>query len=286
MINTSIKICAIIGNPIDHSLSPLIHTAAFKECGLNYLYLAFKVIDSNLKDAIYGFRAFEQFMGLSVTIPHKMSVLPYLDWIEQGALYSRSINTIVKDQNKILGYNTDGMGFVEALKDDGIDINRKNVLIIGTGGVARGISFCLLQSYNLEKLTIAGRNESKVEKICQDLKSLKKGTIASSSLGYGDLRSAISSADILIQCTSVGLWPNRDATLVPIELLKKDLIVFDVIYKPLKTRLILDAEKIGCFIIPGVEMFLNQAYLQFELWTKIEAPKEVMRRVTLDALRG
>lgn len=286
MIDTSTKVCAIIGNPVKHSLSPLIHNAAFKACGLNYVYLAFQVMNTNLNDALCGFRALEEFMGLSVTIPHKMEIVKYLDWVEQGALYSGSVNTVVKNGDKILGYNTDGMGVIEALREGGIEILRKKAIIIGTGGVARGIAFCLLQSTGLESLTIAGRNESKVEKICQDLKKLNKGIILSSSLNYEDLKSAISSADILIQCTSVGMWPNKDETLVPTEFLHKGLVVFDVIYTPLKTRLIIEAERRGCFIIPGVEMFLHQAYLQFELWTKMEAPKQIMRNIALDALRG
>jgi len=285
MINTSTNVCAIIGNPVEHSLSPHIHNAAFNESGLNYIYLAFRVIDENLGSAINGFRALEQLRGLSVTIPHKINIMPYLDWIEDVASFTGSINTVLKVGDSIKGYNTDGLGAMEAFKEARIEIDGKRVLILGTGGVARGISFSLLKISSPLNLTIAGRTPKNVKLLENDLKNLNKAPIRTSTFDYNDLKSEISNADILIHCTSVGMWPNLEDTPIDAELLHKELIVFDTIYTPLKTRLISNAEEKGCMVIPGLDMFINQACLQFKIWTKTDAPREVMRKVAIEALK-
>ncbi|MGA1825351.1 MAG: shikimate dehydrogenase [bacterium] len=286
MINTSTHICAIIGNPVEHSLSPLIHNAAFNERGLNYIYCAFRVLDKNLMNAINGFRALEQFRGLSVTIPHKINCMPYLDWIEDGASFTGSINTVLKEGDLLKGYNTDGLGAMKAFKEARIDMDGKKILILGTGGVARGISFSLLQISSPLYITIAGRTPQNVTRLENDLKKLNKAPIRTSTFAYNDLKSEIVNADILIHCTSVGMWPNVEETPIAAELLHRELIVFDTIYTPLKTRLIMNAEEKGCMVIPGLDMFINQACLQFKIWTKTDAPKEVMRKVAIEALKN
>ncbi|MGA1868862.1 MAG: shikimate dehydrogenase [bacterium] len=285
MITPSTKVCAIIGNPVEHSLSPLIHNAAFRECGIDYIYCAFRVIDENLKHAMNGFRALEQLKGLSITIPHKIQIMPYLDWIEGGASFIGSINTVLKEEDKVKGYNTDGSGAMEALKEAGIEINEKKIVIVGTGGVARGIAFNLLHVHNPHSLAIVGRTPEKVKRLENDLQNLNRAPITTSSFDQKSLQGEIAQADILIQCTSVGMWPHREDTPLPAEFLHKDLVVFDTIYTPLKTKLIMDAETKGCTVVPGLTMFINQACLQFTLWTKTKAPKAVMYKTALDALK-
>jgi shikimate dehydrogenase len=275
-INAKTIICAVIGNPIEHSLSPAIHNAVFAACGLNWAYVAFRV--EMLKQAIAGIRALG-IKGVSVTIPHKVAVMAMLDTIDAAASAIGSINTIVNTDGHLTGYNSDGEGALQALRDAGSDPAGKRVIILGSGGAARAIAITLALKAPPAKLTILGAVEEEVLKLSSDSAHRSAVAVAGELLTDTSLAPALHECEILIHATPVGMHPKTDRSLVPAQLLHKNLVVFDIVYNPLKTRLLMDAERVGCTVIPGIEMFLNQAAIQFKLWTGKDAPRKVMRTV-------
>lgn len=283
MINSETKVCAVIGNPIAHSLSPILHNTAFQETGLNYLYVAFKVED--LKGAMEGVRALG-IHGLSVTIPHKIRIIDYLDELDPLAQEIGSVNTVLNINGKLRGYNTDGPGALKALKDKGVEFSGAKVLIIGSGGAARAIAFSLVREKNLAGLTIMGILEDQIKELGEDIKTKAGYRIDGGLIDKERLREVIQESDILINCSPVGMYPQVEESPVEKSFLKEDLTVFDVVYNPVKTRLLRDAEEMGCKVVSGLEMFLNQAVMQFKLFTAVEPPVESMRRVLLQKLGG
>lgn len=270
------KLCIIIGNPIAHSLSPAIHNAAFSALGLNFAYTAHRVED--VEAAVKGIRALS-IRGASVTIPHKLAVIPYLDEVDPVASWIGSVNTIVNEGGRLTGSNTDGEGAMKALREAGVKLPGKRVLMIGSGGAARAVGFTLAAKAKLGSLTILGIIEPELKKLAGDI--AEKTPIKAKGRRMKDevLAEEIRKADLLIQCSPVGMHPKVDETPVPAKLLRKDLIVMDIVYNPRETRLLREARETGAQTIPGLEMFLNQAVLQFEKWTGKPAPTEVIRSV-------
>jgi shikimate dehydrogenase len=276
-IDATTKVCAVIGNPVEHSLSPAIHNAAFEALGLNYVYVAFRVED--VAGAVAGLRAFGNFRGLSVTIPHKVSIMRYLDQIDEVSGHIGSVNTVVKEDGVLKGTSTDGPGATKALEDAGIEIDNKRALILGSGGAARAIAFTLATRSKAPALTILGVVPQELQNLLNDLKAKTSASISGKLLDDDSLRDTIGGADIIIHCTPIGMRPKTEQSLAPKGLLRAGQAVFDIVYNPRKTRLLNDAEAAGCTVIAGLEMFVNQAVVQFELWTGRKAPVEVMRKV-------
>jgi len=276
-INAGTKLCAVLGNPVEHSLSPAIHNAAFQKLGLNFVYLAFKVQD--LEGAVRGIRALGNLRGFSVTIPHKVAVIPFLDSVEPTAKHIGSVNTLVVDEGKLTGYNTDASGALRALQNGGVSLKGQQVLIVGTGGAARAIAFGLAASREVSGLILLGIDEKERFKLVEDLRDRTGLNVEYGPLTDQVLRSAIKNSQVLIHCTPVGMHPKVDDTSVPAGLLAPHLTVMDIVYNPQETRLLREAAAAGCRTIPGLEMFLHQAVAQFELWTGQAAPVETMRTV-------
>ncbi|NIA14160.1 MAG: shikimate dehydrogenase [Nitrospiraceae bacterium] len=279
-IDTTTQLCAVIGNPVGHSLSPAIHNAAFEATGLNYVYVAFEVEDVGA--CLSGMRAMPSFRGMSVTIPHKMAVMEHLDAIDPLALKVGSVNTIVNEDGQLRGYTTDGPGTLRAFEEAGVALEGKRVLFLGSGGAVRAVAFAMAGEPGVERVTILGRTPSRVQDLAIDLAAKTPADVRTGSL-IDDLDSAVADHDILVQGTPVGMYPERmDETLVPASLLRADHVVFDMVYRPLGTRLLREAEQADCRTIPGIEMLVNQALLQFEYWTAVPAPADVMRRVLME----
>lgn len=276
-IDTHTQLCGVLGNPIEHSLSPAIHNAAFQHLGLNYIYLAFRVED--LQGAMQGIRALGNLRGFSVTIPHKVSSMGYLDEIDSTARHIGAINTIVKTGDTLAGFNTDAAGALLALQQAQVDLADLQVVIVGTGGAARAIAFGLALNSPINGLHLLGIDDDERKRLAQDLREKTSMKVDDSQLDQDSLTQAIKHAQLLIHCTPVGMDPHHDATPVPRELLKPHLTVMDIVYNPLETRLLKEAQEAGCGTIRGLEMFLHQAVAQFELWTSQPAPVTVMRQV-------
>jgi shikimate dehydrogenase len=281
-ISPRTQVCAVIGNPIEHSLSPAIHNAAFGALGLDFVYLAFRVED--VPAVMAGMRALPNFRGMSVTIPHKIAVMAHMDAIDPVDRAIGSINTVVRDGDRLVGFGTDGPGALKALSDAGVSLDGKTVLMLGAGGAARAIAFTLAWKTPLKTLAMLDINAPMLDGLVHDLRAGTRAEIAPAVLTPDTLAAAMAQADVVIHCTPIGMHPKVDATLVPAELFRPGQVVFDIVYTPLETRLLREAQAQGCTTIPGVEMFLNQAVLQFERFAGAPAPVETMRTVLLERL--
>lgn len=281
-ITNDTKLCAVIGNPIGHSLSPAIHNAAFAALDLDFVYLAFRVED--VQGALAGMRALSNFRGMSVTIPHKIEAMKYVDEIAEVDRSIGSINTIINDNGRLRGLGTDGPGALKALFDAGILLDGKHVLMLGAGGAARAIAFTLARNAGLAQLTLLDVNEPLLRGLTDDLRAGTAAGITGEALTDVSLSRAMAGADVIINCTPVGMHPKVDASLVPPALFRPGQAVFDIVYTPLETRLLADARAKGLKVVSGVEMFINQAVLQFREFTGLDAPIEVMRRVVMERL--
>lgn len=275
--DTTTQFCGVIGKPVGHSLSPAIHNAAFRTSGLNFVYLAWQV--DAIGDAVKGLRALGNFRGASVTIPHKVAAMQFLDQVEPTAKRIGAINTIVAEKGELIGYNTDATGALRALRESGVDLKGRRIVVLGSGGAARAIAFALAAESGVGKLTLLGIEDSERTMLAQDIRSAAALTVEDACLDESTLSRVLPDSHVLIHCTPVGMSPKTEATCVPASLLHPGLAVMDIVYNPRETQLLKNAKRVGCKTIPGLDMFLNQAVTQFELWTGQPAPVAVMRAV-------
>jgi len=268
MIDSGTSLFAVLGDPVSHSLSPVMHNRAFSDIGFNGVYLAFRVHD--IGAAVNGIRALD-IKGASITIPHKVSVMAFLDQLDDTAQKIGAVNTINNRQGILTGYNSDSIGAIKALSEK-TTIDNKDVLIIGAGGAARAIGFGIVSEGG--RVTISNRSTAKGENLAKDL--------GADFQPLSDLNKV--ECQILINTTPVGMTPNTDAMPVNRKDINSPMVVMDVVYNPLRTRLIKEADEIGCKTIDGASMFVYQGAFQFELWTGKKAPLSVMRKAVLDGL--
>ncbi|HXX74002.1 MAG TPA: shikimate dehydrogenase [Nitrospiraceae bacterium] len=276
-INAHTQFCGVIGNPIEHSLSPTIHNAAFQKLGLNFVYLAFRV--DAIQDAIKGLKALGGFRGASVTIPHKVSVVPFLDDLEPTAKQIGAVNTILAGEGKLTGYNTDATGALRALREGGAPLKNETVVMLGSGGAARAIAFALAAESGISCLNLLGIEEKERTALAADLRTKTTMNVVDAYLDEAALKAVLPQARVLIHCTPLGMAPKIGKSCVPAMFLHRGLTVMDIVYNPRNTQLLTDAQAAGCRTIRGLEMFLHQAAAQFELWTNKPAPTDVMRAV-------
>lgn len=266
-INGKTNITGIFGYPIEHTLSPQMHNAAFDALNLNYCYVPFLVHPDFLEIAVKSIKALN-IKGVNITIPHKEKVIPLLDEVSEEASFIGAVNTILNLNGKLIGYNTDGRGFMYSLREHRISIKDKDVLIIGAGGAARSISYYLSQE--AKRVYITSRTMERVEKLVNDLKKIGRNNISSLDKIF-----SLDNFHIIINATPLGLKENDP---LPIEdsHLKAGHIVCDIVYK--KTKLIEIAHKKGCQVIDGTGMLVWQGALAFELWTGKKPDVQIMRR--------
>jgi len=277
-IDARTKVCAVFGHPVGHSLSPEMHNAAFEALGLPFVYVAHEVPPGQVATALAGVRAMG-YRGLSITIPHKVTALEAVDAVDDTARIIGCINTVVNDDGRLFGTNSDGLGALNALREAGADPRGRSVLVLGSGGAARAIAVTLARESPPATIRLLGIDAEERERLAADVRSKGQSSVLSGELTEETLGQATAEADILLHCSPIGMKPNSDRSLVPPHLLHRGLTVFDAVYNPRNTRLLQDAAGAGCRTIPGLEMFLGQAYVQFELWTARPAPRDVMRRV-------
>ncbi|MGD9118460.1 MAG: shikimate dehydrogenase [Dehalococcoidia bacterium] len=268
----NIRICCLIGDPVEHSLSPIIHNAAYKALGLNYAYIALRT--SDIKRTIADIKR-QNIRGVSVTTPHKVKVIPYLDRIDDAAKAIGAVNTIVNDNGRLTGYNTDGEAALKVLEEL-TSVGGKKVVLVGSGGAALAIANTLKEKK--VNLIILNRTEAKARELAEK--------VGAEDYGGLDKIALVSKADILINATTVGMSPNTEETIVPQEFLHPQLTVFDIVYNPKKTRLLREARAKGGNVVYGYKMLLYQAAQQFQLFTGQPAPIKVMESVLTQALGG
>lgn len=276
-IHASTGLYCIFGDPVSHSLSPAMQNAAFRDRGIDAVYLAFR--PSSISAALDAMRALP-ILGASVTIPFKSDILPLLDDADPLAADIGAVNTAVNRDGRIIGYNTDGLGALEALRRAGARPGGKRVLVLGNGGSARAVAFTLLAEGCA--IIIAGRNPGRYMPLVEDLR--RKDPTVGHAVINKLTPSLMEAVDIIINTTSVGMAPDTGSSPLPVEFLAPHHTVFDIVYTPRETALLTMARERGCRLVYGSEMLLYQGARQFELWTGKEAPLEAMRR-PLEAMR-
>lgn len=273
--------CAVIGDPIKHSLSPIIQNAAFDYLNLDFVFLAFQVEAADLKKSIDGIRGLG-IHGLNVTMPHKSAVIDCLDEVNSTVKFLSSVNTILNRDGILSGYNTDGVGALNALKENGVALSGKKVLLLGAGGAAKAIAFALVQEVG--ELTILNRSAKKAEAFAETLERKFGQKVVGGRLSPVAITKNLRNSDVLINATSIGMKPTPNQSLVAPQWLRPDLAVMDIVYDPVETKLVKDAKAAGASVISGVEMLIYQGAVSFEIWTGRAAPIEVMRKATLNRL--
>jgi shikimate dehydrogenase len=251
MINAQTQLYGVIGNPARHSLSPIIHNGTFKRMRMNAVYVAFEV--ENLAEAMIGIRGLG-IRGVSVTIPFKTQVIPYLDQVDSIAGEIKAINTIINEGGKLIGYNTDWRGAIEALEEK-VDLRNKRVILLGAGGAARAITWGLKEKNC--RVFIINRSPDKARNLASEFEFNYSPISCMNALD----------AHVIINATSVGMYPNDTESPLPKEVLKPGMTVMDIVYHPLETKLLREAEERGCQTIDGLEMLARQGAAQFQIWT-------------------
>ncbi len=260
------KITGLFGYPVEHTLSPAMHNAAFKALGLDYCYVPFLIHPDYLEDAVKAIRALN-LCGVNVTVPHKEKVIRFLDEINEEASFIGAVNTIVNSGGRLTGYNTDGRGFMQSLFEGGISIEGRDILIIGAGGASRAISYYLSQK--TKTLYLYDIDKEKLEKLVNDLKNIRNNVSSIEDIAR------LERFHIIINATPLG-WKKEDPLPFDTSRLRPDQIIYDLIYK--KTRLLKGASKKGCVILNGLGMLVWQGVFAFELWTGKKPPVKVMRK--------
>jgi len=259
------------------------HNASFAEKELDFVYLAFRIREDDLSQAVEAARLLN-FRGINITIPHKVNVMSHLDELDPLAEQIGAVNTIVNNDGVLKGYNTDATGFLRALTDRGVSPSDKNIVVLGAGGASRAISFVLAREG--ANLTILNRKEEMDWAVSMAGHISKQFDAGVKALELNDknLKTSLENAALLVNATSVGMAPCKEQTPLPASLLREDMAVFDIVYNPCLTRLLKDAEEAGAATIGGLDMLVCQGATGFEMWTGVEAPVAVMKEAAAKAL--
>ncbi|KZS47623.1 shikimate dehydrogenase [Paenibacillus glucanolyticus] len=271
----------VMGDPIGHSKSPAMHNAAITALGLSGAYVPLHVRPEGLGEAIQAVKALG-FRGVNVTIPHKVEVMKYLDVVDEGARQIGAVNTIVNDNGTLKGYNTDGIGYVRSLKDEACpDLKGKRIVVLGAGGAARGIIYALIGE-KPETISIVNRTAAKALALAEEWSSL------ADLRGYGEdyAEEALLTADVIINTTSVGMFPRISEIPIPQGHIPEGIVVSDLIYNPLKTELLRQGELRQCTVHGGLGMFINQGAYALEYWTGLTAPVQAMKEAVLSSFQA
>ena len=276
----------IIGHPIGHSISPRFQQAALDSLGINAEYRAYDVEPDDVGAFVDSLRS-DAVTGINVTVPHKEAVMPFLDEIDEWATEAGAVNTIVNRDGRLAGYNTDGYGFLRALRESGgLDPAGKSTLILGAGGSARGVVQALLRA-EVGHLTVANRTLARAESLVELARS--RGVAAEAITLESDcVDDAARSAHLIVNCTSLGMTHGPDETASPLraDQIPPTALVYDLVYNPALTPLLREAEQAGATTLGGITMLVYQGAASFEIWLERPAPVKVMMDAAMDAMRG
>lgn len=272
------KTFCIIGDPVEHSLSPLMHNAAFKKMDLNYSYIAFRVPSSELRESVDSLKRIH-IAGFNVTIPHKVNILRFLDDFDNDSKLAGAVNTVKNENGSLIGFNTDIYGIMNPLENRISNFNGLNILILGAGGACRAALIGLSRKKGIKKIAIFNRDKNRLN---EAINLGNKVGLDCFPYDYTDskkLDEVSKASDLVLNTTSVGMQGERS----PIEKssITTNTIVFDIVYRPIYTDLLENAKKANARLIYGYEMLLNQGYKAFEIWTGLEAPRDTMKNTLL-----
>ncbi len=275
------SVYGIFGYPVKHSLSPLMQNTAFKELGIDAVYVPFEVRPENLKEAVDGVRALD-IKGLNVTVPHKERVIEHLDYLSDDAELLGAVNTVKNENGELTGYNTDAEGFLRSLIEEGVELKGKRALMFGAGGAARAVGYALLKG-GVKFLNIVNRSFSRAKEVGELLG--KRGNVLVYPLKGSTVEALLKDVDLIVNTTSVGMKPE-DPVLFDYSKIPEGITVVDIIYNPPETPLLKAAKERGCKTVNGLGMLVHQGAVAFEIWTGEKAPVETMREVLERELYG
>jgi len=275
MIDGKTRLCGLIGQPVEHSLSPVMQNTAFAALGLNFVYLAFNVENGELTAVVQGLKALK-IRGFNITMPYKTEIIPLLDHLDPMAVRIGAVNTVVNDDGRLTGFNTDHSGFIFTMRQNGINLGNSKSVLLGSGGAARAVAYALAEE--CAEMIILNRPEGlgRANKLANDITRDNSIQIAVKELNAANLKEALADAALLVNATSVGMNPHPEISPVPAGLLHKGLSVADMVYDPTPTRLIQEAQAAGCRTVDGISLLAAQAEKSFELWTGESAPPGLM----------
>ncbi|MDD3307992.1 MAG: shikimate dehydrogenase [Acetobacterium sp.] len=285
-ISVDTKIYAVIGDPIAQSLSPQLHNGLFKETGVDALYLPIAVKSEDLQKLVDGFRLMN-FGGFNITKPHKMEIIKVLDQLDPLAEKIGAVNTVVYRNGKMVGYNTDGFGFIKSLetKIAKIPKDELTILILGCGGAVKSVAMALAD-WGIKKVIIANRTAEKAAALANLINESWPGKAQAIGMAPEALKKAVDEATVVVNGTSLGMADSPLQSPLPKELLKKELLVYDMIYSPPVTQLLKDGKKVGAQTQNGLDMLLYQGLLAFELWTGIFPDPVVGKKLLEEGIAG
>ncbi len=275
----SARVLGVFGHPVSHSMSPVMHNAAIRALNLDYVYVPFHVLPGNLGGAVDGIRALD-IAGVNVTIPHKERIIEYLDEVGEHAKLIRSVNTVINENGRLRGETTDGPGFLKSAQAAWGNIDGSKVLILGAGGSAKAVAYALAGVGC--KIVVANRTQARAQELVGGLTAVFGDEAArAAGLQRDVLSEEMRDTDLVVNTTSVGMHPDDDGIPIPPDLLHPGLLVYDLVYNPLRTRLVGEADARGARAVTGLKMLVYQGALSFEMWTHKEAPIAVMEEAVM-----
>jgi shikimate dehydrogenase len=281
IITGATRLVGIIGKPVTHSLSPVIHNHLFNKMDLPYAYVPLGVAAHDLHSLLFTLRA-GPFIGANVTVPYKQAVIPFCDAISESAQLCGTVNTLYFNNGLLHGTTTDAQGFFTSLQRIDHVITDDHVVILGNGGTARTLGMTLSAEKKIRTLTLIGRDRARIDCLARAIREKTGVSVHTALFGSADGNNALAQCTLLINCTTVGMAPNVNASPLPKEALHPAMTVFDAIYNPAETRLLSDAKSVGCKTENGLRMLLYQGLASFYYWTGM-APDEKL--IDLDDLR-
>lgn len=284
-ITAATKTLAIFGDPVSHSISPVMQGAALRALDIDMVYLAYRVAPADLGSAVYAIRTLG-LRGVNLTIPHKVAVLEFLEEVDDTARVLGAVNTILNNDGTLKGYNTDAVGYMWSLESEtGFTPRGRTAFVFGAGGAARAVVYGLA-SGGVSRVVIANRTLSRAEALSAKLTAVCPGVeISAISCESKEMEGLLKTTDLLVNATSLGMAGGRHGELdLPLEHLKKEAVVSDIVYTPMETGLIKQARGLGLATHGGLGMLVGQGAKSFEIWTGQKAPVEVMREAALEAL--
>jgi len=280
-ITSNTKLTALLGYPVKQSLSALMHNTAFGHLNLDYIYIPFDIEQKDLQTTVAGLKTLN-FTGFNLTMPHKQEIIQYLDEISKEAKLIGAVNTVVKEKGRLIGYNTDGKGYIASLKEEKIPVKNQKVVMVGSGGAAKSIAIQLAME-GVEEILLLNRTIKPAEEIADTIiENISGCHVKAREFNQSNLQKVLEKANILINCTPLGMYSKKDNSIVEDErILRKDLVVSDLVYNPEETKLLRQGKNRGCKTINGLGMLIWQGALAFKVWTGEDMPVDVVREKML-----
>ncbi len=276
-MQSQVKTYCIIGDPVHHSLSPAMHNAAFNSLHLNCTYIAFKVPQGQLEESINALRAIG-IAGFNVTIPHKVDIMRFMDYLDSSAEKANAVNTVHNMDGTLKGYNTDIFGFIEPLRKRNVNFNGMNILLLGAGGSARAVIAAFSETKGIKKITIANRTQEKARQLAKMGFDLG---LECQVTEMDNIKDIAVKSHLIVNTIPISMNEEKEENVIGYEHISKNTIVYDIVYKPVITKLLENARYAGADVVYGYEMLLEQGARAFEIWTNLQAPRDIMRKSLL-----